>query len=397
MKSLKRFTTIIALVLAFAMLIGACGTSSGKRSSRRDDDDEEEEEEEETEEEETEDTEATEDTEETEETEDTDETEPTVDPDIEPVTSSEISYYGEVMDNIMYLASGNATEDDIWEMMGVCEFVMYNDYATSQNNLGYVLKDVNNDDIPELMIVGKFEYESEVSYSILALYTRSEEYLPTLVFEGWARNQMILLNDGSFYNCGSGGAAYTNIEVFRVNNEMSTDTLYSYFTDFEDPEDYTSDVCWYTSDNGEIELLGVVGEYEPDIPSEDDYYDLSNDFIPLANNEHHYEVVMCDCTYDEAVKKCEEMGGHLATFDSEREALTIASVISYNTEYASLFVGEPTMPDGYEDYGGNGDYYVAGISGQDGSMYVQHVSDDPIGNEPSMAGFFGFVCEYEYK
>lgn len=401
MKSLKKFTTIIALVLAFAMLLGACGTASGKKGSRRDDDEEEEEEEEETTEEETEDTEPT--TEDTEETEEPVNTEEVLTP---PETkapegpTSEISYYGDIMDNIMYLASGNANEDDVWEMMGVCEFVMYNDYETAHKDLGYILKDVNGDDIPELMIVDRIHFEfddSEDAFRVLALYTRSEKYLPTLVFEGWTRNEMILLNDGSFFNIGSGGAAYTTMQVFRVNNETTTDTLWSCFTDFEDPEDYNSELCWYTSDNGEIELLGTVEEYSPDIPDAEEYYDISKDFVPLSDNEHRYEIVMCDCTYDEAVQKCEEMGGHLATFDSEREALTIASVITYNTEYVSLFVGEPTQPEGYEDFGGNGDCYMAGISGQDGSMYVQHVSEDPVGSEPSMTGFMGFICEYEYK
>ncbi len=391
MKNTKKFAALMALILAFTMLAAACGNSSDTRKTKsRDRDDDEEEEVEETEEPET-----------TEEPTDpgvTEEPEPTEteDPAVTDEPVSELQMYGYILDDVLYYTSGNVLEDDIFDLTGLGELALYSGFDDLQNYVGYVLKDVNGDGISELMIVYKPTDEPD-GYNIVALYTMTEDQYPWLAAEGWTRNNVYLLDDNTFMSIGSGGAAYTYISLFRLDEDNNIEYTDNFYTDYEDPDDYTSALCWFVIIDGEAYNLGRTDKYTPDIGSSG-IHDISGEFVPICENEHYYQVVIGDFTYEEAVAKCEEMGGHLATIDSEREAYTIASFLGYNTEFAQVFVGEPTITGGgFKDNGGSGDCFMASISGEDGSLLVTKTSSDPLADDPSASGFIGFICETEYK
>lgn len=395
MKSLKRFTTIVSLVLAFAMIFGACDSSSSKKKSRsRDRDDEEEEEEDETEEvEETEETEETEEVVTSEETEETAETNGGV----KAIVSADdelVNYYGDILDLVLYYTAQNLDwENDYGSLAGVVEYTSYADsMIDAQETVGYMLKDVNEDDIPELFILAYTGYPYENSYNVLALYSRTEDSFPSLVFEGWTRNQVTLLNDNTFLQDGSGGVASRYLSKFALRQNGELVYIDTYYTDYEDPDDINSDVCWFHDEDGELKNLGYADSFTPDVGFED-YYDMSSEFIPMKDNLHNYQVIMEDCTYDEAVNKCEAMGGHLATIDSDMEAKTIAAYIGYNTEFGQVFMGEPTVYSNNFKDEGDGDIIMAYISGEDGSLILNRTSDDPTAD---MSGFIGFICETEY-
>ena len=222
MKNTKKFAALMALILAFTMLAAACGNSSDTRKTKsRDRDDDEEEEVEETEEPET-----------TEEPTDpgvTEEPEPTEteDPAVTDEPVSELQMYGYILDDVLYYTSGNVLEDDIFDLTGLGELALYSGFDDLQNYVGYVLKDVNGDGISELMIVYKPTDEPD-GYNIVALYTMTEDQYPWLAAEGWTRNNVYLLDDNTFMSIGSGGAAYTYISLFRLdedNNKIPMTTL----------------------------------------------------------------------------------------------------------------------------------------------------------------------------
>lgn len=68
-------------------------------------------------------------------------------------------------------------------------------------SVGYTMKDLNGDDIPELFIcaTNAYDNESHEGRNILAMYTISDDE-PQLVIEGTSRDAYALLGDGRIYN-----------------------------------------------------------------------------------------------------------------------------------------------------------------------------------------------------
>ena len=81
-------------------------------------------------------------------------------------------------------------------------------------NSGYIIRDINNDGIDELIILhaGGQYYEDAM---IIALYTLVNQK-PTLVLTGANRSSFYLGKDGSLVNYGSDGAAYSRYYVFDL-------------------------------------------------------------------------------------------------------------------------------------------------------------------------------------
>ena len=73
------------------------------------------------------------------------------------------------------------------------------EFASSGINLGYSLRDLNNDGIPELFIISE-------DYSIHAIFSLLDDG-PVLLGGYWSRNLCEVDEAGTFYNSGSGGAS----------------------------------------------------------------------------------------------------------------------------------------------------------------------------------------------
>ena len=97
--------------------------------------------------------------------------------------------------------------------IGIHEIAMYLDTPSDRRKaISYCILDINQDGIEELLIVdsndnGAFEMR------ILDMYTW-EDGTAIKVIEGWSRNRFYLLDDGTIYNEGSGGAAYSIMQLF---------------------------------------------------------------------------------------------------------------------------------------------------------------------------------------
>ena len=176
-----------------------------------------------------------------------------------PDTETKVDYalkYEDVLEKI-YETAANASDTDepekgcvgIWEAALASE----ND-ALSQ--IGYVLKDINGDNIPELLI-GAFNKEeyAYTSNELYAVYTIKNGD-PVLVLEGRSRSSYSLKEDGSLFYQGSNGAAYSIIGTYHISkdNEVVCDDYYFTYPDDNDPsiiEIYHNNTGIYVRDDSE--------------------------------------------------------------------------------------------------------------------------------------------------
>ncbi len=80
--------------------------------------------------------------------------------------------------------------------------------------MGYTLCDFGGDGVPELLI-GTLPGDAEDAGLLYGGYTVKDGAIVAFL-EGWARNRYQLLDDGCFYNAGSGGAMYSMFGAWRI-------------------------------------------------------------------------------------------------------------------------------------------------------------------------------------
>lgn len=118
--------------------------------------------------------------------------------------------------------------------IGIVEMIgsLGNDEALK--SIGYIIKDINHDNIPELIIASVIdEYDGEYDGSrILSIYTLIDKE-PSLIMEGMYRDKLFLKSDGTIYNIGSGGAAYTAFGVIELRENGGSEYLEYYYSDID--------------------------------------------------------------------------------------------------------------------------------------------------------------------
>ena len=122
--------------------------------------------------------------------------------------------------------------------------------------IGYTFKDLNGDDVSELLI-GSFNNADDafVNNEIYMIYTLKND-TPEFLLEGMSRNMYSLKDDGSFFNMGSNGAAYSIIGTYHISkdNEVVCDDYYFTYPDDNDSsiiEIYHNNTGVYVRDDSE--------------------------------------------------------------------------------------------------------------------------------------------------
>jgi len=155
------------------------------------------------------------------------------------------------------LREGDFEDADFGGATGMMEIAMYSEPGTAPDSVGYALRDMSGDGIPELLLC------AADGGSVLALYT-CVDGAPVCTFEGWARSAYYLMDDGRFYYFGSGGAMNTLFGAFRLSpdgRELLCDDLW-----FSAEKDGSYDeVGYYHNTTGETdasrsEALDISGE-----------------------------------------------------------------------------------------------------------------------------------------
>ena len=175
--------------------------------------------------------------------------EPTVQPEATP-TAEPIDYneiYKPVIDEYYDVIKNPGAYDELEEgKTGVIESAVYlNDKALDE--IGYLIKDINADDVPELIIGASNDY---MRNDIYALFTIKDSK-PYYVLEGRSRSSYALIEGGKLYYHGSNGAAYTIFGTYelKADGELAcTDYNFSY----ERSNDYT-DIGFFHNTTGVYE------------------------------------------------------------------------------------------------------------------------------------------------
>ncbi|MCC8122752.1 MAG: hypothetical protein LIO58_04345 [Oscillospiraceae bacterium] len=97
------------------------------------------------------------------------------------------------------------------------ERVGFAEYPYS-STLAYACADLNNDGILELLLGSLDGLNSSAPNSIFTL----KDGQPVLLASFWSRNRGVISADGTIYSAGSGGAAYTYLSSYRLNQNADT-------------------------------------------------------------------------------------------------------------------------------------------------------------------------------
>ena len=121
---------------------------------------------------------------------------------------------------------------------GLMERVMYPGDDDLSEVIGYYYKDLNGDDIPELLIgenaANEYDNPNDIAY-IYSGYS-CKDGKPVCFVEGWARNRQNYLGDGQFFNMGSGGAMNTCFGEWHLSEDGTEQVWDDFYFSQEDAQ-----------------------------------------------------------------------------------------------------------------------------------------------------------------
>lgn len=136
--------------------------------------------------------------------------------------------------------------DELFSYDGIWEAHVYRDTNEALSAIGYTFYDVDGNGIEELIIADTYTAGEVWYYNILLMYTLYDD-MPVWLINGWARNGYNILDDGTIYNEGSGGAAYTSFGIYRISEAgNSLEVIDFYYSGYSD--DHVN--CWFYNTTG---------------------------------------------------------------------------------------------------------------------------------------------------
>ena len=166
-----------------------------------------------------------------------------------------LNYYSSVIDKYRYAASFRANfTSQIASDLNISECVPYSE------KLGYALKDLDKNGIPEL-IIGGMNYYWDDAPMLYDLYTLNSFNQPVQLCVSWARSRNYFLTDNRIMNEGSNGASSSGFILKKVNG-----------TSLEFQEGYWSsnstDMSGLTMYHTTVENNGFFDIYDYTMPSQ---------------------------------------------------------------------------------------------------------------------------------
>lgn len=207
----------------------------------------------------------------------------------EPVLYIPDQYY-DVIDSIVeYVNTFDA--DVLGTYIGMDDISGIGEICFNENPLELItfsFVDIDDDKIAELFVLANEEYAT--SNRILEMYTFYDGEVHHLL-SGWARNRYYLLSDMTFYNEGSGGAAYSIWSHYNYDwIEHKLSFIDSYFTvdGFDVDPDYEQIFLCYTTDKNLIfstsDGVNIIGPCADNQDIIDNYY--ANDISSFYEYEN---------------------------------------------------------------------------------------------------------------
>ncbi|RKM55565.1 hypothetical protein D6853_08385 [Butyrivibrio sp. X503] len=308
------------------------------------------------------------------------------------------------------------------------------------DDYSYALIYVDEDDVPELVCYSGIEAGGS---QILTYYDGQVNVLQTARLSfSYIEKSGLLCNDG-----GHMGFYYDH--VYRLQNGKWIPTFEGdYFGIDESQEDaYDEETGRFRTLNYMIDgketdeqtyLSRLREVYDEDKAKEPESYLLIDDLMSylktgkMASADHRYELIIEDCTWKEAEKKCKEKGGYLASMTCDEEFDVVDALIrSEGKQDYYFYIGanrlgdrswhwtEPGLTQTQNKCTGSGyrkhwlakepsyrskladgmeikeEYAEYFYQKSDDKFYINDIPNDVIFDFPEYKGCMGYICEYE--
>lgn len=307
-------------------------------------------------------------------------------------------------------------------------------------DMSFALIYVDDDDVPELVIDSGFEAGG---CQILSFYDGTVRELQT------ARLYFTYIEKSGLLNNSEGHMGYYYDYVYKLDKGLWKLVLGGDY--YELDENATEEDQMYNEETGRFRTLhysidGEETDEETYMSRLGEVYDLDKAKDPSSylriddlksylstgkyvSDGHRYELVIEDCTWEEAAKKCEEKGGYLACLTTDEEFEIIDDLIRSEDKLNNVFYIGANRIDSFswhwtdpsltqDECLGNG-YWKHWLDGMpsysdklpDGTeideeyveyfyrksedkFYMNDIPNDVIGYYPSCKGRMGYICEY---
>lgn len=169
----------------------------------------------------------------------------------------ETSPYELLLNDMYDSLQSDDTAEEISDVLGIgiCEVVAGKTAKERLESVVYCIKDINEDDVEELLILDAI-YPEPGNTRILEMYTLIAGK-PIKVIEGWARNRYYLLNDGMIYRSSSSGAAYSNEALLSFEAESDKLTPRELYFTYPTSEEM-DDCAYYYSSDGVYDVVAAT-------------------------------------------------------------------------------------------------------------------------------------------
>ena len=314
--------------------------------------------------------------------------------------------YAPIIDQIRDDLQGGYDPDIQYDQLpvGIMEQFVYGDTNDMLRSFGYKIIDVNEDNIPELLIGRNDDYsqygEKDRCYIVAGYsYDGSETYQ---FLEGWTRNAYYWLGDGRFFYFGSGGAAISIFGECRLDKDSKEFVWKDYYfsddkkdgsiayyhnttgkfdTSASEEIDKSGDEFWEMADSYDFKLLDLIPFGGSDVWAvwADDVVDDSTNYISYEpeNIAEYTTHVLFYVKEDVKNFKIVELfaknisdDGHIEFLYEERfklDTLTPDKPVCAGMNFYGTIPNNGYM---YTDNEGNDHLFVLEQSGKDGSLYV---------------------------
>jgi len=172
------------------------------------------------------------------------------------------SIYATVLEqNLKFIKNtGSGDSADQYVPGGIMEAVGWLDQEEILKNIGYVIMDINGDDIPELLI-GEHGYpgtneQNDIVWGGYSYYYGANGGEVVFFLDGWTRNQYMWIGNGLFYHEGSGSASSGSVGFARLFKDGSLLTWDDFYF-FEGADVYHNNLGTYNVDQSTRATLSV--------------------------------------------------------------------------------------------------------------------------------------------
>ena len=322
--------------------------------------------------------------------------------------------YNEILDKFYNLITSETNEYNAQDgEAGVIEAVANKGKNYAAASVGYIIKDISGDSIPELLIVSADEIKDSICYgnNVFAAYTCVDN-VPTLIFERSSRSNYCIIGDGKFLHVGSDGAMYTAYGTYDISDNGKELVCNNFYFTYE-KDTSGSEMGFYHNTSGEMdksiseELNMTDNEFNQKVDElfssianvaitpflsykDNTVIELSDtvniafaDNVLIEEKPHDlfvtdYSEFMVDLlfTTDSRVNNFKVLSLEIEDVDSDgnikyktTELYSLALLTNdYPLVFKTTIVGDlPSYAISYDDSHGNNKIYAIALSGEDGS------------------------------